>query len=121
MNEQQRKALSAWLKSYSARLDRIADGNKHNEDYGGSEQDLFEAFGCSTSLPRYVMTVFTKNERDRDELKLAVLTYFPSLHEFEDVSDTQFTCVGIADEPSRALMFLRRFYGKKYLNGWVGR
>lgn len=121
MNEQQRKALSAWLKSYSAKLDRIADGNKRGEDYGRSEQDLFEAFGCSTSLPRYVMTVFTRNASERDELKIACITYFPALHEFEDVSDTQFTCVCNDASAALALSFLKRFYGKKYLNGWVGR
>jgi hypothetical protein len=41
-----KKALSAWAKWYSARLDRINEGSK--EDLSGYEQDLFEALGCDT-------------------------------------------------------------------------
>jgi hypothetical protein len=44
-----KKALKAWVKWYSAKLDRIdaqvTSGNRM-EDYSGSEQDLFEALGC---------------------------------------------------------------------------
>jgi hypothetical protein len=50
VTEQQKKAVTAWLGWYSARLDRISDqlekGAKDHEDYTGYEQDLFEAFHC---------------------------------------------------------------------------
>lgn len=38
------KALAAWGRWYSARLDRIRAGS--SEGYTGYEQDLFEAIGC---------------------------------------------------------------------------
>lgn len=44
MTKQLRRALEAWGRWYSARLDRIAAGAA--EDYAGYEQDLFEAIGC---------------------------------------------------------------------------
>jgi hypothetical protein len=56
MTPEQLKALAAWQRWYSAKLDRIneqvrrrhdgvADCGDH-EDYSPAEQDLFEAFGC---------------------------------------------------------------------------
>jgi hypothetical protein len=45
------KALKAWAKWYSAKLDRIGaqiERGKRVEDYSGAEQDLFEALGCQS-------------------------------------------------------------------------
>jgi hypothetical protein len=39
--DRQQKAIRAWCKWYSQRLE-------HSSDYTGYEQDLFEAFGCNT-------------------------------------------------------------------------
>ena len=50
LTTKQAKALKAWLKWYSAKLDRInadlSGRKKPQEDYSGYEQDLFEAFYC---------------------------------------------------------------------------
>lgn len=49
LTEDRKLAIDLWCSDYSARLDRIIRaGDKSTEDYTGYEQDLFEAFGCST-------------------------------------------------------------------------
>lgn len=42
------KALAAWARWYSRKLDRIANRGcgADSVDYSGYEQDLFEALGC---------------------------------------------------------------------------
>ena len=52
INEAQlEKALLAWGRWYSMRLDRIDNGSE--EDYYNVEQDIFEAIGCvGVPLPK---------------------------------------------------------------------
>lgn len=48
LTENQKKALQAWCKWYSSKLDLINGGQHPGLDYTGYEQDLFEAFHCAT-------------------------------------------------------------------------
>jgi len=122
MTKEQMDALSAWMISYSARLDRINNGS--GEDYGGTEQDLFEAFNCETNLRNSKLVVFAATKNDILKMMIALKsTYssFKDFHTFESNSQFSFEVSDSNEMCVHGLSFLKAYCPKEFVSGYVNK